>query len=156
MERDEALQPQTTRASEEEEEEVHELYDGLRAQKRPPPWARPGILADPGPQRSDHTVRRSAGDGLPTPGLPVLAGASGEAVNASTLSFPTAKALEDTRKEEEARKLKKEAKRGKKQGAVDVALVEFRTLLLLPAERETPETQRRLDELHQLLYPPQS
>ena len=35
VERDEALRRQTTRASE-EEEEVHKLYDGLRAQKRPP------------------------------------------------------------------------------------------------------------------------
>ena len=102
-------------------------------------------------------MRRSAGDGLPTPGLPVLAGASGEAVDASTLSFLTAKALEDTRKEEEARMVvKKDVKRKKKQDAVDAAMVEFRTLLLLPPERETPETRRRLDELHQLLYSPSS
>ena len=33
-------------------------------------------------------MRRSAGDSLPTPGLPVLAGASGEAVDSSALSFP--------------------------------------------------------------------
>ena len=136
------------------EEEVHEMYDGPRAQKRPPPGERPGILAEPGRQRSDRTVRRSAGDGLPTPGLPVLAGASGDAIDASTLSFLTATALEDTRKEEEARtEAKKEAKRRKKQDAVDAAVVEFRTL---PPERETPETQRRLDELLQFLYPPQS
>ena len=136
----------------------HEQHDGLRAQKPPLPGERPGCLVDPGPQRSDRTVRRSAGDSLPTPGLPVLAGASGEAVDAFTLSFLTAKALEDTRKEEVARKeAQKEAKRRKKQDAVDAAMVEFCTLLLLlPKERETPETQRRLDELHQLLYPPSS
>ena len=139
-------------------EEVENVTrDGLRAQKSPPPGERPGCLVDPGPQRSDRTVRRSAGDSLPTPGLPVLAGASGEAVDAFTLSFLTAKALEDTRKEEVARKeALKEAKRRKKQDAVDAAMVEFRTLLLLPKERETPETQRRLDELHQLLYSPSS
>ena len=49
VERDEALRRQTTRAS--EEEEVHELYDGLRAQKRPPPGALQGILAEPEPRR---------------------------------------------------------------------------------------------------------
>ena len=97
------------------------------------------------------------GDRFPTPGLPVLAGASGEAVDASTLSFLTAKALEDTREEEARMDAKKEAKRRKKQDAFDAAMGEFRTLLLLlPPERETPETLRRLDELHQLLYPPQS
>ena len=67
------------------EEEVHELYGGPRAQKRPPPGERPGILAEPGPQRSDRTVRRFAGDGLPTLGLLVLAGASGEALDATSL-----------------------------------------------------------------------
>ena len=140
------------------EGEVHEKYDAPRRQNAPHPGERPGCLVDPGPQRSDRTVRRSAGDGLPTPGLPVLAGASGEAVDASTLSFLTAKALEDTRKEEEARTVaKKEAKREE----------EDRTQLTLQwwssvrcccchPERETPETQRRLDELHQLLYSPSS
>ena len=33
---------------------------------------RTSILAEPGPQRSDRTVCRSAGDGLPTPGQPLL------------------------------------------------------------------------------------
>ena len=91
----------------------HEQHDGLRAQKPPLPGVRPGSLFDPGPQRSDRTVRRSAGDGLPTPGLPVLAGASGEAVDASTLRFLPAAALEDLRKLEEEvrrRKVEKEAK----------------------------------------------
>ena len=75
------------------EVEEHATRAGLRAQKTPPPGERPGILAEPGPQRSDRTVWRSAGDGLPTPGLPVLAGASGEAVDASTLRFLAAAAL---------------------------------------------------------------
>ena len=71
------------------EEEVHELYDGPRAQKRPPPGERPGILAESGPQRSDHTVRRSSGDNLPTLALPVLAGSAGEVVDISSLVFLT-------------------------------------------------------------------
>ena len=81
------------------------MYDGPRAQKRPPPGERPGILAEPVPQRSDRTVRRSAGDGFPTPGVPVLAGASGEAVDASA----------DTRKVEEARM---DAKKGEEAGCI--------------------------------------
>ena len=59
------------RAGEVEEQATH---TGLRVPKTPPPGERPGCLVDPGPQRSDRCVRRSAGDSLPTPGLPVLAG----------------------------------------------------------------------------------
>ena len=44
---------------------------------------------------------RSAGDGLPTLGLPMLAGVSGEAVDSAVLSFLTAQALEAKRKEDE-------------------------------------------------------
>ena len=40
------------RAGEVEEQVTHA---GLRAQKTPPPGARPGILAEPGPQRTDRT-----------------------------------------------------------------------------------------------------
>ena len=49
----------TARAWEEVENTTH---DGLRAQKTPPPEERPGCLSDPGPQRSDRTVRHSAGE----------------------------------------------------------------------------------------------
>ena len=49
----------TARAWEEVENATH---DGLRAQKTPPPGERPGCLSDPGPQRSDRTVRHSAGE----------------------------------------------------------------------------------------------
>ena len=52
-------------------------HHGLRAQKTPPPGERPGIFAEPGPQQGDRTVRRSAGDALPTLGLPVLSAAEG-------------------------------------------------------------------------------
>ena len=41
----------------------------------------------PGPQRSDRSLRRSAGDSHPTLGLPVLAEVSRDAVDASTLRF---------------------------------------------------------------------
>ena len=82
-------------------------YDGLRAQKTDsaaPPGVRPGSLCDPGPQRSDRTVRRSSGDSLPTPALSSLAGSAGEAVDSSALRFLTALALEAKKEEEEFNK----------------------------------------------------
>ena len=63
---------------------------------------RPGSLFDPGPQRSDRSLRRSAGDSLPTLALPVLAGSAGEAVDARTLRFLLGRSLAE--KEEEQRK----------------------------------------------------
>ena len=75
---------------------------------------RPGILPEPGLQRSDRTVRRFAGAALPTPGLPVLAGALGEAVDTSALRFLAAAALEDLRKLEEEAKVKKKVKEEEK------------------------------------------
>ena len=58
------------------EEVEYEKHAGPRAQKTPPPGERPGLLAEPGPQRSDRTVRRSSGE---TPLLVVasLAAAAG-------------------------------------------------------------------------------
>ena len=56
-----------------------------------------------------HTVRRFAGAALPTPGLPVLAGALGEAVDPSALSFLVRRAVEDRKREEEKERKKKEA-----------------------------------------------
>ena len=82
------------------EGEVHEKNDAPRRQNAPHPGERPGSLFDPGPQRSDRSLRRSAGDSLPTLALPVLAGSAGEAVDSSSLRFLTAAALRQ-RKEEE-------------------------------------------------------
>ena len=80
-----------------------------REQETPPPGARPGILAEPQPQRSDRSRRHFSGDCLPTLGLPVVAGALGEQVDYSTLRFLTAAALKAKRKleEEEKTKMKK-------------------------------------------------
>ena len=55
-----------------------------RCTTRPPRRERPGILAEPGPRRSDRSLRRSAGDSHPTLGLPVLAEVSGDALDASS------------------------------------------------------------------------
>ena len=62
--------------------------------KQPPQGVRPGSLVDPGPQRSDRSLRRSAGNSLPILALPVLAGSAGEVVDSSSLRFLTASALE--------------------------------------------------------------
>ena len=117
------------------EVEEHETHAGLRAQTAPPPGKRPGILPEPGPQRSDRTVRRSSGDSLPTLALPSLAGSAGEAVDSSALRFVTARALEAKRKEEE----EEEEEERKKQ---EQEAKEFNKLLL---ERLTAAGQRGLE-----------
>ena len=87
------------------EEVVHDAHDAPREPKTPPPGVRPGSLAEPGPQRSDRTVRRSSGDSLPTLALPSLA------VDSSALRFLTASALEAKRKLEEEEKMKAKVKK---------------------------------------------
>ena len=71
------------------EEVEHATHSGPRAQKTPPPGERPGILAEPGPERSDRSLRRSAGESLPTLALSSLAGSAGEEMDVFTLSFLT-------------------------------------------------------------------
>ena len=66
------------------EGEVREQHYGLRAQKPPLPGMRPGSLLDPGPQRSDRTVRHSAGE---APLLVVASLAGGDEVDATTVAF---------------------------------------------------------------------
>ena len=68
------------------EEVVHDAHDALRGQKTPPPGVRPGSLCDPGPQRSDRTVRRSSGE-LPLLAAPMLADTAAEAVDARTVRY---------------------------------------------------------------------
>ena len=71
---------------------------------------RPGSLVDPGPQRSDRSLRRSAGDKLPTLAVPVLAGSAGEVVDSSSLRFLTA-ALRQRKEEEVKREAKAQEKK---------------------------------------------
>ena len=105
--------PKTARA--EVEEVVNATHDALRGQNTPLPGVRPGILAEPGPQRSDRSRRPFSGDCLPTLSLPVLAGALGEQVDSSTLRFLTAAALSATRKLEEEEKEKAKMKKLKEE-----------------------------------------
>ena len=81
------------------EGEVHEKYDASRRQNAPHPGERPSSLSDPVPQRSDRSLRRSAGDCLPTLALPVLAGSAGEPVDARTLRFLLDRSLAEEEEE---------------------------------------------------------
>ena len=88
----------------------HEKHVGLRAQKPPLPGVRPGSLLDPGPQRSDRTVRHSAGE---APLLVVASLAGGDEVDATTVSFLLRENLklqkEEEEEEEERRRKREEA-----------------------------------------------
>ena len=85
----------------------HEQHDGLRAQKPPLPGVRPGSLLDPGPQRSDRTVRHNAGEAHL---LVVASLAGGDEVDATTVSFLLREhlMLRKKEKEEEERRRKRE------------------------------------------------
>ena len=84
------------------EVEEHETHDDLRAQTAPSPGMRLGILPEPGPQRSDHCLRRSAGD---TPLLAVPSLAGGDGADDTAVAFLVRQSLlereEEKRKEEE-------------------------------------------------------
>ena len=82
------------------EGEVHVKYDAPRRQTTPHPGVRPGSLFDPGPQRSDRSLRRSAGDGLPQLVTPSLASTASEAVDSATLAFLLSQSLAAKEREE--------------------------------------------------------
>ena len=100
------------------EVEEHEAYDGLRAQKAPPPGVRPGSLAEPAPHRSDRCLRRSSEE-TPLLGVPCLADATAEAIDGRTLRFLLQKNLAQQKEEEEKerRKVVAKAKEDKEQKA---------------------------------------
>ena len=95
-----ALWGQEKRAGRQVEE--HGSYASLRAQMAPPPGERLGCLFDPGPQRSDRSLRRFAGDGTPDLALPSLPRSAWEAVDGPALAFLTSRALATQVGEEEA------------------------------------------------------
>ena len=86
------------------EEVVQVTHEAPRGQKTPPLGVRPGSLAEPGPKRSDRSLRRSSGEGLPLLATPSSAGAASEVVDSSSLRFLAASALK--RKDEEKEKEK--------------------------------------------------
>ena len=82
-----------------EEEVEYEPHYALRGQKTPPPGERSAPLSEvAGPQRSDRTVRHSAGE-APLLVVPSLRGADG--VDGTTVSFLLAENLKLQKKKEE-------------------------------------------------------
>ena len=120
--------PKTGARAREVEEQV--AHVGRRAPKTPPPLARPGILAEPGPQRSDRSRRHFSRDCPPTLGLPVLAAVLGEQVGSSALRFLTANALEAKRKLEEEEKEKEKTEVEKLKAEMGAAQHEEKVLAL--------------------------
>ena len=118
----------------------HEQHDGLRAQKPPLPGVRPGSLFDPGPQRSDRTVRHSAGD---TPLLVVPALRGDDGVDGTTLRFLLEQNLSLKKKQEEEEKERKWREQRK------VMKAEFMALMALPSL--TPLQESRMRELVEAL-----
>ena len=118
------------------EGEVHEKYDAPRRQNAPHPGVRPGSLFDPGPQRSDRTVRHSAGD---TPLLVVPALRGDDGVDGTTLQFLLEQNLSRKKKQEEEEKERKWREQRK------VMKAEFMALMALPSL--TPLQARRSEEL---------
>ena len=109
MQQNGALRGQKT-AARAGEEVVHDAHDALRGQKTPPPGVRPGSLAEPGPQRSDRSLRRSSGQ-TPLLGVPSLADAPAEAIDGRTLRYllKANLARKKNEEEEEERKYKERA-----------------------------------------------
>ena len=133
----------------------HEQHDGLRAQKPPLPGVRPGSLFDPGPQRSDRTVRHSAGD---TPLLVVPALHGNDGVDGTTLRFLLEQNLslkkkqeEREMKEKEAQKVKREEKLLELAARQRAASRELDTLLLVPFVRRSDQEEERVVQLQNLL-----
>ena len=89
-----------------EEEVEHEPHHAPRGQKTPPPGSgRHLCLRFAGPQRSDRTVRHSAGE-APLLVVPSLRGANG--VDGTTVSFLLAENLKLQKEEEKERRWERE------------------------------------------------
>ena len=108
-------QKTAARAREVEEQATH---DGLRAQTAPPPGVRPGSLAEPGPQRSDRSLRRSSGQ-TPLLGVPSLADAPAEAIDGRTLRYLLKANLARKKNEEEEEEDEEEEERKYKERAAE-------------------------------------
>ena len=97
---------------------------GASYARRPTGTEGSSILVEPGPQRSDRSQRLFLGDTHQTLGLPVLAGASGEVVDAASLPFLTRAALEEKRKDEVENKSKR--RQGGAEGKFEEKMLEVK------------------------------
>ena len=139
-----------------EEEVEYEPHYALRGQKTPPPGERPAPLSEvAAPQRSDRTVRHSAGD-APLLVVPALRGDDG--VDGTTLRFLLEQNLslkKNQEEEEKEREMKeKEAQLVKQEELLArerAATRELDTLLLVPFVCRSDQEYDRVDELRKLL-----
>ena len=123
--------------------------DAPRRQNAPHPGERPGCLVDPGPRRSDRTVRHSAGE-APSLLPPSLADAAADVVDHSSLAFLLKASLRQRRKEdeEEARKVEMEQVLAvKEQWRARRKVLEDEFMALLNLESRSSLQERRLQEL---------
>ena len=82
------------------EEQVHEMNEALRRQKRPPPGEWPAAKKEPQPLGFWPGAPRQLGHEVPSLAPPSLAAAMADGMGASTLAFLTRAALEERRKAE--------------------------------------------------------
>ena len=120
---------------------MHDAHDAPRGQKTPPPGMRPGSLLDPGPQRSDRTVRHSVGD---APFLVVPALRSDDGVDGTTFRFLLEQSLSLKKKQEEEKERKRLERR-------QVLLEEFFALADVPVRRRSHQQVSRLEALAEAL-----
>ena len=80
----------------------HVTHGGLRAQKPPLPWKRPGVLLDPEPVQVVDAVTSYVAAPGPSSLVPRLA--ANDALDNATLKFLVARALLDRREQEEERR----------------------------------------------------
>ena len=118
----------------------HEQHDGLRAQKPPLPGVRPGSLFDPGPQRSDRTVRHSAGD-APLQVVPELHGDDG--VDGTTLRFLLEQNLLLKKKQEEEKAKERVKKVAESEVQQQAAATPEQARLLLERNKRKKRKKRR-------------
>ena len=146
----EALQGQ--KKTTEGEEVENATHDGPRAQTTPHPGGRHGCLSDPGPQRSDRTVRHSAGE-PPALSPPSLADAAADTVDHSSLAFLLKVALQLKKgEEEEARKMEMEqVQTVKEEWRARRNMLQGEFLALLDLESRSSLQERRLQELLDVL-----
>ena len=116
------------------EEVVHDADDAPGGPKTPHPGVRLGSLAEPAPQRSDRSLRRSSGE-TPLLGVPSLADPSAEASDGRTLRFLLTKALALKKEEDEERRKQEEQE-------------EFNSLYAMTVR--TPQQDRWLADLYLL------
>ena len=112
-----------------------------RGPKTPPPGVRPGSLAEPGPQRSDRSLRRSSGQ-TPLLGVPSLADAPAEAIDGRTLRYLLKANIARKKFEEEEEEEKKYQERAAESRRREQALLDHAASL--PKRKRKKKRKKKL------------